>query len=257
MSTVETTGTAAVPAPLPVLNSIGQAFTILYRNLPSALLVFAPAVAVWLPTALVPAWRMPGDTLDNQVIFGALFALGILTSLMATMALVQATLRYLQDGTFPAVAAYRQSFARVLPFLVVAVTAFAIDSLSIALLVVPFLIVMPMFFLAPTIWLTERCSLVDAFSRSAAMTRGNRRRILGIFAAVVAMLAVLHLAADTATKVAAQALQAAGTATFAEVSWMFGSMLLTVLAAVTYHRLTAGGAGGQSGLKSSATPLMQ
>lgn len=187
MSTVDTTNTATAPAPLPVLNSVGQAFVVLYRNLPAALLVTAPVLIAWLPAALVPAWRTPGDDLNSRVIFGILATLGTVATLLASMALQQATLRYLKDGTFPVAAAYRDSLGRLAPYFVLTLLFMMMCILSATMLIVPFLIVAPMFYLAPTVWLAERCSIPAAFRRSAELTRGNRLRILAITVAATAI----------------------------------------------------------------------
>ncbi len=177
MSTV--TATPAAPA-LPIWRSIGQSFVILLGNLPAIMQLYAPMIVAWLLIALMDTGLKPENPVLGNVLYGLCGLVTVINALFGAMALQLATLRNLQDGSLPIGAACREALPRLLPFILLTVIYLAIAAVSAALLFVPFLFVFPMIFLAPIIWLVERCSIPDAFQRSATLTRGHRWRILGI-----------------------------------------------------------------------------
>ncbi|MFY0010829.1 hypothetical protein ABTP68_19515, partial [Acinetobacter baumannii] len=89
--------------------------------------------------------------------------------------------------------AWREALPRFLPFALLALIFIVLSLTTMALLFIPFMFVFPAIFLAPMIWLAERCTILDSFHRSVALTRGHRWRILGMIAVITLVAVAINL----------------------------------------------------------------
>lgn len=229
--------TPAAPA-LPMWRSIGQSFAILLGNLPTIMQLYAPMIVALLLMALMDTGLKPDNPTLVAVLYGLCGLVMAVNSLIGAMALQLATLRNLETGGLPIGAACREALPRVLPFILLVAIYLVITGVTMALLFVPFLFVFPMIFLAPVVWLVERCSIPDAFQRSAALTRGHRWRILGI----VVITGAIGYAANVLMMIPQALLGGVELLAAQAVSLVISllvNLALTILIALVYARLSA------------------
>jgi len=230
--------TPAAPA-LPIWRSIGQSVVILLGNLPAIMQLYAPMIVALLLMALMDTGLKPEDPTLAAALYGLCGLVTAINSLIGAMALQLATLRALETGGLPIGEACRQALPRVLPFILLVAIYLVMTGVTMALLFVPFLFVFPAIFLAPVVWLAERCSIPDAFHRSAALTRGHRWRILGI----VVITGVVGYGANVLLMIAKSlsgGLEFLAAEAVAVVISLLVNLTLTILIAVVYAQLGPG-----------------
>ncbi len=199
--------------------------------------LYSPMIVAWLLIALMNTGLKPENATLAAALYGAGHVAAVIASLVATMTLQLATLRHLEDGTFPIGPALHAALPRLPPFILLVAIYLVLTAATMALLIVPGLFVVPMIFLAPMVWLAERCSIPEAFQRSTTLTRGHRWRILGILAIVTLVAFAINLAALTAKTLPGAGEMLSSEVVLNIVSLVF-SLVWTILIAVVYARLT-------------------
>lgn len=120
--------------------------------------------------------------------FGLLL-LGLVLGMMATATVVYGTFQDLRGTPATFGSSLRHGLATVLPVIGVALLSVLLMMLSGFLFIIPMFIVMVMFYVAIPAAVVERPGVIASLKRSAALTKGHRWRIFGIY--VVIMLVMM------------------------------------------------------------------
>lgn len=117
-----------------------------------------------------------------------LLLLGIVLSLMATAAMVYGTFQDLRGAPAGIGACLSHGLRTMFPVLGVALLVVLSMMVSAFLLVIPMFIVMVMFWVAIPAAVVERPGVIASLKRSAALTKGYRWRIFGIYVVVTLVM---------------------------------------------------------------------
>jgi|SRR5579859_1157672 len=224
------------PGEFRVGHVLSRSLSILFRNLFSFLLLSA--------IASVPYLIVYGDLYGRpferaaRTPWSGMHALAFLLGSVLT-ALCQAVVLYgafqvMRGRRFQVGESLRRGLARFFPVIGTTLCMAFAMMLGLIVLVVPGLIVLSMFYVAPAACVVERLGPFQSLSRSADLTKGHRWKVFGIYivlSIVVAigstvLAAVLALAANTAVLIAGMFL------------WnTFARAIESVVAVVSYHDL--------------------
>ena len=123
---------------------------------------------------------VPHVAQGTYAILGSFYLVQTLLSLYAFGVVSEGTSRMLQNGSFGLTPALKTGLVRFLPMLVSAVSFYVLFVIGFALLLVPGILVGAVYGLAPALCVIERRGPFNSFSRSAALTRDNRWRCIGV-----------------------------------------------------------------------------
>jgi len=119
-----------------------------------------------------------------SVVLGIFMFVLLLVMIAANMWLQGGMLRYsveLAKGMRPTFGRVFLPFDRFLGYFAVTLLLGLAMSVGFILLIIPGIILMLMFFCAPAVYLDGKAGILDSFSVSRNITRGNRLTILGLF----------------------------------------------------------------------------
>ncbi len=176
-----------------------------------------------------------------------LLILGFFLSMLATAAMVYGTFQDLRGVPAGIGASLRHGLRIVLPVLGVTLVYVLLMMLGLVALVIPMFIVLVMFWVAIPTAVVERPGVIASLKRSAALTKGHRWRIFGIYMVILLIASVASSMAQTPLMIGA-ATSGAGVASpgimitsniLALLVNAFFMALGAVASAVAYHDLRA------------------
>ena len=176
-----------------------------------------------------------------------LLLLGVVLSMLATASMVYGTFQDLRGTPAGVGAILRHGLRTMVPVLGVALLYVLAMMLGLVALVIPMFIVMVMYWVAIPAAVVERPGVVASLKRSAALTKGHRWRIFGIYSVItlVMMMASGMVQAPFAASAIGAGPAAMGSGALI-VSNMLGlvvnaffTALSAVASAVAYHDLRA------------------
>jgi hypothetical protein len=159
---------------------------------------------------------------------------------LLTGAVVYGTLQHL-DGQRPSIASsLSQALRRIVPIVLVAIVSMILVWIGMVLLIVPGIIIALMLCVAIPVVMVEGRGVFASMSRSRALTKGARWRLLGLF--LVAVIGTILLTTIISMVVALVMLFLGPVgmtiSTIVDVAiQLFTTVFLAVLLAVTYHDL--------------------
>lgn len=178
---------------------LNRTISVLSRNL----LPFCVVTAIaYLPNLLfLPE---PGGSANPGRDFGLLFG-GIIVSLVLN-ALSGATVLYgafedMRGRPVDLVASLKVGLRRILPVIGVALLVGILTALGGVLLVIPAFIVLAQLFVALPACIVERLGPLKSLSRSAALTKGNRWKIFGLWLLVMLVSLVVTALIEAITSI--------------------------------------------------------
>jgi len=173
------------------------------------------------------------------MIIGGAFIMLILQYLL-TGAIVYGTLQYL-DGQRPSIAgSLSQALRRIIPIILVAIVSMILIWIGMILLIVPGIIIALMLCVAIPVIMVESPHVFASMSRSRALTKGSRWRLLGLFLVVAIGTIVVTMILSMIVGMVMLLLGPVGSiiSTIFDVAMqVFTTVFLAIVLAVTYHDL--------------------
>ena len=177
---------------------IKEIFDVIGRNLPTFLILAVLLTGV--PTAIVYALQGDPGQVTSPTQFGARIWGAVGGGLVAAMfalilqcAIIYATVSDL-NGRRPSVAdSLSVGLRAFLPVLLIGILFVLAYLCGIVLLIVPGIMIAVAWCVAVPAYVIERPPLTQSFARSAALTRGNRWRIFGLFCLYILAFFVIAL----------------------------------------------------------------
>lgn len=157
----------------------GQTFSIFARNaLPFSLV----AGLLWMPAEFFSYWgdQHANDYMGVIAVFGFFVAIAIIFPL-AIAILVQATFQTMRGQPYSLAVSIRHGFKRFPQLVGVSCLMMVAGLASLMLFVIPGLILMTMWYVAPSTCVVEKCGPVESLNRSSALTKGYRWLVFAIF----------------------------------------------------------------------------
>jgi hypothetical protein len=184
-------------------DTLGKGFATYFKNLPALLVM---ALIVYSPLLLYGALSKgpyEQESLEDIQTWSLVFALVIgFGSLVLTMVLAAAVTYLVVEELGGRHASIGKSISvglsRLLPALAVGLLAGLCIVLGAVLLIVPGLILLCMFYVAVPASVIEKPGVGGALSRSAALTKGHRWQIFGLFILMFILGAALSFVAESA-----------------------------------------------------------
>ena len=182
---------------------LSRSIAILARNIvPFGLLALLFTAPTFLVTAMVDpqAGMMDPKTMQAleygdeaaiekvMLMLGAMIGmvlLGFVLSMLATAAMVYGTFQDLRGNPAKIGTSLRHGLRTVLPVIGVALLYVLLMMLGAVALIIPMFMILVMFWVAVPAAVVERPGVVASLKRSAALTKGYRWRIFGIYAVIL------------------------------------------------------------------------
>lgn len=199
MVAYDTSYSRAVLAKLPVAGTVAATFRVIGRSLVplyaiSLVLTLASLPSVIMLAKIISGLAAPLQTgagvhgglihrpvgLGTYAPLGIVYAIQMVVSLYAFCVISDGTARMLQNGSFGLGPALKTGLVRLLPTLVSAISFYIVLAIGFVFLAVPGILVGAVYGLAPALCVIERRGPFNSFSRSAALTRDNRWRSIGV-----------------------------------------------------------------------------
>ena len=203
---------------------------LLFGNTFVALMTYDPAT-----TAVPPDM---GEAFG--IAFLGAFAVMIVLQYLLTGAIVYGALQHL-DGHKPSiVASLMQGLRRIIPIILVAIITTVLVWIGLVLLIVPGIIIALMLCVAIPVVMVEGPGVLASLSRSRALTKGSRWRLLGLLLIAFIGTTVLSMIVSTVVSVALVFVGSTGPliSTGIDVAMqLFTTVFLAVVLAVAYHDL--------------------
>lgn len=238
----EITGPELAPADFRIGRVVKISLAIYWANLPRnvlvAAIVYAPfyvvLFAIFGTVDSEAAKQLAGDGALIVTFFDfTVFPLLVFSTLSA------ATLNQLNNGS-PAIGQILTDGMRFFSRVFLASLAVGLISvLGLVALIVPGLIAYTMFYLAPTLAVSEGCGALDALSRSEALTKGRRWPVFGLVVASVGFLlgGVILLGTVLGLLLALGDVDVATSPLVESIIIVLISSISAIIPAVTYHEL--------------------
>jgi len=202
----------------------------LFGNTFAALMAYDPATST-----------APPDIGENfATAFLGAFVVMIVLQYLLTGAIVYGALQHL-DGHKPSIAAsLMQALRRIVPIILVAIITTVLVWIGMVLLIVPGIIIALMICVAIPVVMVEGPGVFASLSRSRALTKGSRWRLLGLLLVAFIGTAVVSMIISMVLGVAMLFLGDTGPmiSTVVDVAvQLFTTVFLAVVLAVAYHDL--------------------
>jgi hypothetical protein len=174
--------------------------TVLADSLATFRRCFAAYVPVTLVTGIplllnqIPIAEGRRPTPADQPIIYTLICLGAVLSFLASAIIQAAVLADLGGGKVGLGPAIGAALRRILPMLAMLILYGLMITFGLILLVIPGIFIWLIYSLALAALLAEPVGVFGAFARSAALTKGNRWRLLGLLLLVIVSVVVILLA---------------------------------------------------------------
>ncbi len=221
--------------PFQIDNVLGAALSTFGRCFPAYV---SATIVGGLPVLIVQLALTdhPRPNPDDMPILFMILGAGSLTSLLAALMVQAATLADLGGGKVGLWPALIKSLVRFLPILLAQFLLGLMLGFGFILLIVPGTILLLMFCLSAPVMLAERIGPFASYGRSAALTKGNRLRLFGVFLVVVVVMFIVVLIVSLALAFTLDPLPAA----VVDYVWQsICSAFLSVLIVICYRSLKA------------------
>jgi hypothetical protein len=157
----------------------GQTFSIFARNALSFSLV---ACLLWIPVELFSYWsEQTSDDDMGFIALGGLFAAITIIFPLAIAILVHATFQTMRGQPYSLAASIRHGFKRFPQLVGVSCLMMLAGIFGLMLFVIPGLILVTMWYVAPPVCVVEKLGPIESLNRSMALTKGYRWLIFAIF----------------------------------------------------------------------------
>lgn len=246
-------------------NVLSRSMAILARNIvPFGILALLFSMPTFLVTALadpqagildpktMQALEYGNEVAIQRVIWMSVAALGLLVlgfvlSMLATAAMVYGTFQDIRGTPAGIGASLRHGLRVVLPVLGVSLVYVLLMMLGFVALVIPMFIVLVMFWVAIPASVVERPGVIASLKRSAALTKGHRWQVFGIYFVILIVAMIASGTAQTPLIVSEAATGPGGAAPGILIASNILALLVNaffmalgaVASAVAYHDLRA------------------
>ena len=171
--------------------------------------------------------------------FGA-FVIMIVLQYLLTGTVVYGTLQYLDGQKSSIFSSLAQGLRRIFPIVIVAIITTILVWIGLILLIVPGVIVALMLCVAIPVLMVEGPGIIASLSRSRALTKGSRWRLLGLFLIALIATTVVTMVISLVAGLVLMLLGDLGATVSTVVDLalqLFTTVFLAVVLAVTYHDL--------------------